>query len=117
MTLARRGRFLLDYIDLLMTERVGEAEGFRHTAPLVSGDPAAASAHAPAWGRERWVINKVRALGSWYTKGFENGSHLRVAINSAESVPQLREIIDRFFCASPVSETLVGATHASPLQQ
>ena len=30
---AERGQFLLDYVDLLMNERVGEAEGFRHVAP------------------------------------------------------------------------------------
>ena len=82
-------------LDLLLTERVGEAEGFRHVAPGV--DRGAESPAVPARGRERWVINKLRALGSWYTKGFENGSHLRVAINSAESIPQLRGIIERFF--------------------
>ena len=33
ITLEERGRFLLDYIDLLLHERTGEAEGFRHVAP------------------------------------------------------------------------------------
>jgi hypothetical protein len=51
----------------------------------------------PARGRERWVINKLRALNSWYTKGLDNGSHLRVAVNSAESLQQLRGIITEFF--------------------
>ena len=95
ITLEERGRFLLDYIDLLITERLNEADGFRHVAP--STDPPAAS--VPARGRERWVINKLRALNSWYTKGIENGSHLRVAVNSAESIPQLRAIIEDFFFA------------------
>jgi hypothetical protein len=36
-------------------------------------------------------------LNSWYTTGIENGSHLRGAINAAESIPRLREIIDEFF--------------------
>ena len=53
--------------------------------------------HAPARGRERWVINKLRALNSWYTKGLDNGSHLRVAVNAAASIPQLRAIIEDFF--------------------
>jgi tRNA-dihydrouridine synthase len=88
--MADRGRFLLDYVDMLLRERVDEREGFRHSAPGHTPD-------RPARGRERWVINKVRALGSWYTKGFENGSHLRVAINSAESIEQLRDSIHRFF--------------------
>jgi tRNA-dihydrouridine synthase B len=93
-----RAQFLLDYIDLLMNERVGEADGFRHVAP---GDTSEGGA-APARGRERWVINKIRALNSWYTKGLDNGSHLRVAVNAAESIPQLRAIIEDFF-AQPTS--------------
>jgi hypothetical protein len=55
----------------------------------------------PARSHDRWVINKVRALGSWYTKGLEGGSQLRTAINSTESLPALRELIGRFFF-SPV---------------
>ena len=102
---AERGQFLLDYIDLLLAERVDEAEGFRHEAPSKPGvttDAERATA-APARGRERWVINKLRALCSWYTKGFEGGSQLRVSINSAESIAHLREIIDNFFVAATVS--------------
>src|SRR6266511_3732552 len=49
VSLEERGRFLLDYIDLLLHERVDEAEGFRHTAP-------AADAPAPESSRhDRWV--------------------------------------------------------------
>jgi nifR3 family TIM-barrel protein len=92
ISMADRGQFLLDYIDMLLHERVDEREGFRHAAPGRTPDQ-------PARGRERWVINKVRALGSWYTKGFENGSHLRVAINSADSIARLRESIQQFFLA------------------
>jgi tRNA-dihydrouridine synthase len=87
-----RGHFLLDYIDLLLSERVDEADGFRHAAPGQTEAPS-----APARGRERWVINKLRALGSWYTKGIDNGSHLRVAINAALSIPELRQLIQDFF--------------------
>ncbi|MEO8258500.1 MAG: tRNA-dihydrouridine synthase [Acidobacteriota bacterium] len=94
VTHADRGRFLLDYIDLLRLERVHEPKGFRHLAPATE---AAAGAARPAQGHDRWVINKVRALGSWYTKGLDNGSHLRAAINSAESLDALQEIIGAFF--------------------
>ena len=90
-----RGRFLLDYVDLLMNERVGEADGFRHVAP-----GQAPPAPIPARGHDRWVINKLRALNSWYTKGLDNGSHLRVSINAAESIPHLRAIIEDFFFVS-----------------
>jgi len=86
VTLQDRGRFLLAYIDLLMHERV--REGLSH---------------------DRWVINKVRALGSYYTKGLENGSHLRTTINTAESLSRLRESIGEFFQLAPQPSTEVPA--------
>ena len=90
---AERGQFLLAYMDLLLRERVREETGFRHTAPgLADG-----SAPPTARGRERWVINKLRALGSWYTRGLDGGSQLRVAINSSQSIPELRALIESFF--------------------
>jgi tRNA-dihydrouridine synthase B len=92
---AERGRFLLNYMDLLLRERVGEDAGFRHTAPGQTGSEPPPTAR----GRERWVINKLRALGSWYTKGLEGGSNLRVSINSAQSIPELRALIENFFFA------------------
>jgi len=101
-----RGHFLLDYVDLLINERVDEAAGFRHVAP----GEAASGSHAPACGRERWVINKIRALNSWYTKGLDNGSHLRVAVNAAESIPQLRAIIEEFFFVQPASSPASAAS-------
>jgi tRNA-dihydrouridine synthase B len=93
---AERGRFLLEYIDLLLTEGQNEQAGFRHVAP---GQPAPETQTRTARGRERWVINKLRALGSWYTKGLDGGSQLRVSINSAESIDHLRDIVSRFFLA------------------
>ncbi len=89
-----RGRFLLAYIDLLLSEGTAEAKGFRHTA---IADPKAGSSRRSGRSRERWVLNKLRALGSWYTKGFDNGSRLRVAINRAGSLDELRGIIRNFF--------------------
>jgi tRNA-dihydrouridine synthase B len=111
VTMADRGQFLLDYIDLLLKERVDEAEGFRHQAPTNAEAMAAAAAEslhrAPAQGRARWVINKLRALNSWYTKGLDNGSHLRIAINAAESIPHLRAIVEDFFFAPEADPRLV----------
>ena len=102
-----KGQFLLEYIDLLLGERVGEAEGFRHSAPGQEAAPP------PARGRERWVINKVRALGAWYTKGLDGGAQLRVAINSADSIEGLKDLIREFFGApaafDPDVETAVAA--------
>jgi tRNA-dihydrouridine synthase B len=97
ITMDERGQFLLDYIDLLLAERVDERDGFRHSAP---GQTAAAPDDTTPRGRRKWVINKLRALNAWYTKGLEGGSQLRVAINSAESIDQLRDIIIRFFGVS-----------------
>jgi tRNA-dihydrouridine synthase len=82
VTLADRGQFLLDYIDLLLHERIDETRALTH---------------------DRWVVNKLRALGSYYTKGLENGSHLRTGINTAQSLDQLRDLIATFFgCGTPV---------------
>jgi tRNA-dihydrouridine synthase B len=86
-----RGRFLLDYMEMLLHEGEDEAEGFRHAA---SGD-------GPAPRHERWVINKMRALMSWFSKGLYNGGHLRTSINAAASIPHAREIIEQFFAAVP----------------
>jgi len=149
VSLAERGRFLLEYIDLLLNGRANEPPGFRHAIvdvatvqdvaqafPDVSGiddgpaDESVARAFTgllalggvagravaggalqgsggdgrpavrPARGRERWVINKLRALCAWYTRGLEGGSHLRVAVNHTDSIPALREIITHFFFPS-----------------
>ena len=76
VTLEDRGRFLLEYIELLLCERVDEARAMTH---------------------DRWVVNKLRALGSYYTKGLDNGSSLRTAINTAPSLEHLREYVMGFF--------------------
>ena len=101
ITLEERGQFLLDYIDLLIHERTGEADGFRHVAPGPGSDTPgpAPERRDVARGHDRWVINKLRALNSWYTKGLDNGSHLRISVNAAESIPHLRAIIEDFFFA------------------
>jgi tRNA-dihydrouridine synthase B len=93
VTLEDRGAFLLEYIDLLLHERIDEARAQSH---------------------DRWVINKLRALGSYYTKGLDNGSHLRTAINTADSLARLRETIISFFSVRPdLSEDRSGAAAAS----
>ena len=102
VTLEERGQFLLDYIEMLRHERVNEAAGFRHVAPGMDDQLSSDSAGRPhndraARGHDRWVINKLRALCSWYSKGLDGGSQLRVRVNSAESLTQLRDVIARFF--------------------
>jgi tRNA-dihydrouridine synthase B len=94
--MAERGQFLLDYLELLLTEDAAEPEGFRHS-PVKDRSLNPTAQERAARGRERWVINKLRALSTWYTKGLDNGSHLRTSVNHCESIGELREIIARFF--------------------
>ena len=99
VTMAARGQFLLDYIQLLRSERVNETKGFRHVAPGTDEQPGTGQPPT-ARGRERWVINKIRALCSWYSKGFDGGSQFRVRVNSCDSIPQLHDIVAEFFFAA-----------------
>jgi tRNA-dihydrouridine synthase B len=108
ISMEERGQFLLDYIELLHHERVNEAEGFRHMAPGAASElPAFPASLCPspaeraARGHDRWVINKLRALCAWYSKGLEGGSQLRVRVNGAESLAQLRDIVNEFFATRP----------------
>jgi tRNA-dihydrouridine synthase B len=90
VTPADRGQFLLDYIDLLVHERIDEVRAMTH---------------------DRWVVNKLRALGSYFTKGLDNGSHLRTAINTAESLDDLRHLIAAFFgCESASTAECLAIT-------
>jgi len=83
VTMQERGQFLLDYIELLQHERVWADSRL----------PASDSRRS----HDKWVINKLRALATYYTKGFENGSHLRTAINMAQSLDEVRDLIASFF--------------------
>ncbi len=100
VTPEERGQFLLDYMRLLISENLDEAEGFRHSAT----EPAGSAGREPdsgravqAVGRERWVVNKLRALCTWYTKGFEGGAQFRIGVNSAKSIAEVEALIDNFF--------------------
>jgi len=97
IALEDRGRFLLDYMHLLLAENADEADGFRHSAERRE---LKAESRA-AVGRERWVINKVRALCSWYTKGFEGGAQFRIGVNAAKSIAELEDLIQKFFLLVP----------------
>jgi tRNA-dihydrouridine synthase B len=97
ITLRERGELLSTYVEMLLNERINEGQGFRHFAPGM------AVGAGPARGRERWVINKVRALCAWYSKGLEGGSQLRTRVNTAASLGELRAIVDEFFFGVPVA--------------
>jgi tRNA-dihydrouridine synthase B len=86
VTPAQRAAFLLQYVDLLMAE-----------GPPAESDPGRGRARQ---SQERHVVNKLRALCMWFTRGIDGGSHLRVAVNQAESVAELREIVAAFFTAA-----------------
>jgi tRNA-dihydrouridine synthase B len=86
-----RKQFLIDYIDLLERDTPGGLDRPRAHAS------AARKRYDPAATHDRWVVNKLRALCGYYTKGFEGGAHLRVAVNQAPSVAALRSLIEEFF--------------------
>ena len=79
VSLADRGRFLLEYIDMLR-----------------GPEPVALNPEPPT-RRAQWVVNKLRALCAWYTRGLDGGAQLREAVNHAPSVPVLRDTITHFF--------------------
>ena len=93
ITAEDRGRFLLDYMELLQAEQKGEQDGFRHLVAQSTPPRAEAS-------KERWVVNKLRALCTWYTKGFDGGAQFRIGVNSAKSVAEVEELIVGFFFKS-----------------
>jgi tRNA-dihydrouridine synthase len=95
VTLEDRGQFLLDYIALLLDEGDNEAAGFRHRAGREASTLGRDSSARTS--RERWVVNKLRALMSWYSKGLHDGGHLRTAINGASSIREASDIIGQFF--------------------
>ena len=113
VTLRQRGQFLLDYIDLLLGEGINEDEGFRHRA--MSNPESRIPKPGAMSTRERWVINKVRALCAWYSKGIDCGSRLRVRVNSAASTEELRDIVDEFFFRTETA-TASELTPPYPLQ-
>jgi tRNA-dihydrouridine synthase B len=96
ISLQERGRFLIEYIELLQNERVREPEGFRHVAPGASVEEHSRERRS----HDRWVVNKIRALGAYYTKGVEGGAELRAGLNTTSSVAELRNLIARFFTLS-----------------
>jgi len=143
ITPQERGRFLLEYIDLLVAEGPGgewpaatrglKTPGYDDTHSWSPGscddthswspgscddthswspwsedirswspgslNPGKAAEYART-SHERWVVNKLRALCGYFTKGFEGGAHLRVAVNQAPSVAALRALIDEFFAVA-----------------
>ena len=95
ISMEERGTFLLRYIDLLREDDDRETVGFRHVAPGVSAVDTRST--GPARGRDRWVVNKIRALVAWYSKGLEGGAEFRSQINTTDSVADLIDLISRTF--------------------
>ena len=90
VSMAQRGQFLLEYMDMLLQEGEAEADGFRH---------AAGAGGATHRNKEKWVVNKIRALCAWYTKGLVGGAELRTRVNTASTLPELQELVRQFFAA------------------
>jgi hypothetical protein len=58
------------------------------------------------------VINKIRALCGWFTKGFEGGAQFRIGVNSAQSIAGLEALIGEFFFGG-VRLSAPGSRHAA----
>ena len=108
VTMEDRGRFLLDYIDLLEAEGPPVVENHSRSDFGGSGGNHSGSDYsrlpqgrrrsaAPRASYDRWVVNKLRALSAYYTKGFEGGGTLRVAVNQAPDILALRALVTDFF--------------------
>jgi tRNA-dihydrouridine synthase B len=97
ITLAERGQFLLDYIELLMHERVRDDSPQLATSATQASARPRHNAEGVKAGHDRWVVNKLRALGAYYTKGIEEGSEFRSALNTTGSLEELRDLVRRFF--------------------
>ena len=78
VTLADRRRFLLDYIELLMHERVHDPDE-RHTAGTTGG----------------WSTRSARSRPTT-RRGCARGSQFRSAVNSSRSLQELTDTIDEF---------------------
>ena len=88
-------QFLLDYIDLLLRERVGEAEGFRHVAPGSGRAERSAGARARALGDQqaararKLVFKGTRRRDSVAANGHQFGRlDCRVSGTSSTGIPR-----------------------------
>ena len=87
---------------LLSADETTDASGFRHKAPGDEGPaaaPAPAASPRPQVSHDRWVVNKLRALCTYYTKGFEGGAQFRIGVNAAKSIGEVEALIGQFFLA------------------
>lgn len=100
VSLQNRGQFLLDYLHLLLVE--GPPGSEPGSAPARFSRPSRADRGSGlgsnvARGREKWVINKIRALCSWYSKGLEGGAAFRVRVNRVANVDELMGVVQECF--------------------
>jgi tRNA-dihydrouridine synthase B len=92
VTTADRAQFLRDYVRLSLD---GPGPAARRTISA-AGRPGLRRRAPGAGDRDRLVVQKLRALVGWFSRGLESGSHLRAAVNAAESVAAVLDLIDRF---------------------
>jgi tRNA-dihydrouridine synthase B len=99
VSLQDRGQFLLDYLHLLLVEGPPGSEPSRLTrsSRADEGSELPELGSGVARGREKWVINKIRALCSWYSKGLEGGSAFRVRVNRVATIDELLGVVREYF--------------------
>ena len=89
---------------LLLAENVDEAKDSAMAFQASGPQDLEPKSQREAVGRERWVINKIRALCSWYTKGFEGGAQFRIGVNSAKSIAELQDLIRKASFPGPMPD-------------
>jgi tRNA-dihydrouridine synthase B len=109
VTLQDRGQFLLDYLHLLLVEGPPGSEPSRFTRSS-RADQGSELGPGVARGREKWVINKIRALCSWYSRGLEGGSAFRVHVNRVATVDELLGVVQQYFSLPVAASSLRSMT-------
>jgi tRNA-dihydrouridine synthase B len=109
VTLQDRGQFLLDYLHLLLVEGPPGSEPSRF-ARSPRADQGSELGPGVARGREKWVINKIRALCSWYSRGLEGGSAFRVHVNRVATVDELLGVVQQYFSLPVAASSLRSMT-------
>jgi tRNA-dihydrouridine synthase B len=104
VTAEDRGQFLIDYIDLLVAEMAGREDRTGKARTRWRRRSLPETAEDRARGAEKWIIGKVRGLSGWCTKGLTHGAHFRFAVNRAETIAQIRDLIYESFFAARTAE-------------
>jgi len=64
---------------------------------------------------EKLVVNRIKALVGWISKGLPGGAALRREVYASSSLPEVRQVFESYFAVSAPSFTAVEDSLASAL--